>query len=267
MPRSQTGAYSLPAGSLVSDGTDDILASQHNTPLQDIATDLNVPRPVSVGGTGASTAAAARTNLGATALGSTLFTAADPVTARTAINAQTQDATLEALSALDPVLGFLVQTATDTFAKRSLVAGDGISIANPVGTAGNATVATIFATQAEGEGGTNTVAAMNALRTRQAVDARSGTAKVWQTVTRAADTNYQNTTGYPLDVLVKFLSGGAGTAFIDMGPNTGAYIERVATSLSAGFAATPFITVPVGWFYRIRLSGGVSIDLVSERSL
>jgi len=64
MPRSPAGAYSLPSGSLVSDGVDDILASQHNNPLQDIATDLNTPRPVSAGGTGASSAAGALANLG-----------------------------------------------------------------------------------------------------------------------------------------------------------------------------------------------------------
>lgn len=63
MPR--TGdTYNLPAGSLVTDGVDDILASQHNTPLQDIAADLNNPRPLSTGGTGATTAPGARTNLG-----------------------------------------------------------------------------------------------------------------------------------------------------------------------------------------------------------
>lgn len=64
MPRSGGGAYSLPAGSLVTDGIDDILASQHNGPLQDIATDLNTARPIVAGGTGATTAADARTNLG-----------------------------------------------------------------------------------------------------------------------------------------------------------------------------------------------------------
>ena len=65
MPRSGGGVYTLPAGSLVTDGVDDILATQHNTPLQDIATDMNTPRPIVAGGTGATTAADARTALGA----------------------------------------------------------------------------------------------------------------------------------------------------------------------------------------------------------
>jgi hypothetical protein len=86
MPRSG-GTYALPAGSLVTDDVDDILATQHNTPLQDIAADLNIARPIVAGGTGATTAAAARTNLGATAVGEAVFTAADAATARSAIGA------------------------------------------------------------------------------------------------------------------------------------------------------------------------------------
>jgi hypothetical protein len=63
MPRSG-GTYTLPAGALVTDDVDDILATQHNTPLQDIAADLNAARPIIAGGTGATTAAQARINLG-----------------------------------------------------------------------------------------------------------------------------------------------------------------------------------------------------------
>lgn len=63
MGRNPSGVYSLPAGSLVSDGATSA-ASQHNTPLQDLETDMNAARPVVAGGTGATTAADARTNLG-----------------------------------------------------------------------------------------------------------------------------------------------------------------------------------------------------------
>jgi hypothetical protein len=64
MPRNMSGVYSLPAGSLVTDGVDDIEASQHNTPLTDLADDANDPRPIVAGGTGATSATAARSNLG-----------------------------------------------------------------------------------------------------------------------------------------------------------------------------------------------------------
>lgn len=63
MPRNGSGTYSLPAGLPLngeqSDATDDI-----RTPLADIEADLNVARPIVAGGTGATSAAGARTNLG-----------------------------------------------------------------------------------------------------------------------------------------------------------------------------------------------------------
>lgn len=63
MSRNGAGVYSLPAGSTVANG-DVSDAADLNTPLADLEADMNIPRPVVAGGTGASTAADARTNLG-----------------------------------------------------------------------------------------------------------------------------------------------------------------------------------------------------------
>jgi hypothetical protein len=63
MPRNLSGVYALPAGIPVTDGVDDILASQLNDPLQDIEADMNAARPIVAGGTGATTAREARANL------------------------------------------------------------------------------------------------------------------------------------------------------------------------------------------------------------
>lgn len=63
MARNGSGNYSLPPGYLAVNGLD-ATAAQHNDPLEDIEADLNTARPVVAGGTGATTAADARTNLG-----------------------------------------------------------------------------------------------------------------------------------------------------------------------------------------------------------
>lgn len=53
----------MPGGYLAITGQT-ITAAQHNSPLQDLAADANAARPIASGGTGATTAAEARTNLG-----------------------------------------------------------------------------------------------------------------------------------------------------------------------------------------------------------
>ncbi len=64
MSRNGSGVYSLPAGSAAVDGAiiDPVV---FNTLISDLESDANTARPVVAGGTGATTAAAARTALGA----------------------------------------------------------------------------------------------------------------------------------------------------------------------------------------------------------
>lgn len=70
MPRNGSGVYSLPAG-YAATANATATASQHNTPLEDLADDANSARPVSAGGTGATSAAAARSALGVPATAGT----------------------------------------------------------------------------------------------------------------------------------------------------------------------------------------------------
>lgn len=62
IPRDSSGVYSKPAGTTAEPNTT-ITSSQFNSTIDDFVSDANTPRAISVGGTGATTANAARTAL------------------------------------------------------------------------------------------------------------------------------------------------------------------------------------------------------------
>jgi len=97
------------------------------------------------GGTGASTAANARTNLGAGAVGGAVFIAATANAAQQAmdtevgVDVQAYDADLGALAGL-ATNGMIARTGAGTASVRTITAGAGISIADGDGVAGNPTI-------------------------------------------------------------------------------------------------------------------------------
>lgn len=81
MPRNSSGVMSKPAGTTAMPNTT-IASAPFNTLMDDIVSDLNAARPVTSGGTGATAAGAALTNLGFSDFIKTLVDDADATAAR-----------------------------------------------------------------------------------------------------------------------------------------------------------------------------------------
>jgi hypothetical protein len=221
MSRNGAGVYSLPAGSTVTNG-DVSDATDINTPLADIAADLNVARPIVAGGTGAVTAAAALVNLGLTATaaeinimdGVTASTAElnilDGVTS-TAAELNILDGATLTVTELNYVDGVTSAIQTQLDAKQPLDA-DLTALAGISGTEGdiiyrNATQWTRLA-----KGTATQVLAMNAGATAPAwATAGVGGGQTWQDVkaSRALSTTYTNSTGKPIFVSIAVVWGNA----------------------------------------------------------
>ena len=183
MPRDGgTGVYSKPAGTTAVSGTT-IESAKYNSTIDDLVVDANTARPVVVGGTGANTAAGARTNLGLT-IGTDVMAYNDELTSIAALG-----------TAADK---YLYTTAENTWAEGDITTA-GRAILDDADAA--AQRATLDASQSPLDEDDFATDSATRPPSQQSVGAYirelMGFSNVWQDVTasRAVNTSYTNSTG------------------------------------------------------------------------
>lgn len=166
-------------------------------------------------------------------------------------NSQGVDSDLTAIAGLSSN-GLVARTGDGTAAVRTITGSAGIGVTDGDGVSGNPTLTVTVASQAEAEAGTDNTKVMTALRVKQSIDENVqgiGIGQTWQNPSRAANTNYQNTTGKPIMVNVRT------TAFNSswqVGVTTGSFV-----TVAGEGDDTRSVIVPPNHFYRFNADNNV----------
>lgn len=253
MARNGSGVYSLPAGSTVTNG-DTSDATDINTPLTDIETDLNTARPVVAGGTGATTASGARTNLGV-AIGS---------------DVQAYHANLASLAGLTFAANKgLYTTGANTAALFDLTAAgrallddaDASAQRTTLGLGGLATLDILDEDDMSTDSATRPPSQQSVKAFVEGL--ALGVGQSWQDVTasRANATNYTNNTGRTIVMVVEGVAS-ANAGRIDYTVDGVAFSPTSGVNL--GVTSTGMVIIPPGDVYRVDV---VSSSIAKWREL
>jgi len=222
LARDGSGNYTLPANTQAVSG-DPISSTKFNTLVQDLEADANVDRPIAAGGTGASTALAARANLG-------LVIGTD---------VQAYDAGLLSIAGLTTLADrSIYTTASDTYAVYTLTAA-GRAILDDADAAAQRTTLGLGTAALKNTGTSgDAVPLLNAANTFSATQTLSGAGVKWATTsTTSADPGFHMTNSSARLDRILNTSGGLYIG-VDV---TGT--ERTLTLTTAGVLATGGNTV------------------------
>jgi hypothetical protein len=275
MPRNGSGVFSLESGYLAVTGQT-ITASQHNPVLEDIESVLNEPQPLSKGGTGATTAAAARTNLGITSLsdpgadrilfwdesagttayltvGSGLTLSGTSLTADGLTDGDKGDITVASSGT--------VWTVDDNAITEAKIASSAVTEDKIGSGAVTFTKLAAAAVVTEGEGissNDNDTTLPTSAAVKDYVDNNAGTVGgSINTVTRNATTSYQNTRGKPLLFMLEASVTGGNALVIELSDDNSTW-ETAFRGNPASSSTTlgASVVVPDNFYYR--WNGGTS---------
>ena len=165
---------------------------------------------------------------------------------------QTADAELTAISGL-ATNGLITKTGAGTAATRTVTGtANQITVTNGDGVAGDPTIAAVVATQAEAEAGTDNTTLMTPLRVEQHMTANAlGWGQTWQSVSRTAGTNYQNTTGRPIMIAI---SGTGWYTRLSVGETTASLVQIAYNSASGTGPYEQYhisAIIPNGHYYQV----------------